>query len=85
MIMRRYKFVAKVGEGAVLEEDEEYQVRCPFCRREMIKQFELLLSKSSPIFNLLLAIKFHSYLKQPDEADEYRRAYLSLAGMDSPI
>jgi hypothetical protein len=85
ILLRGCKFIEKQGESAVLEVDLDYVPKCPFCRNAMPKLFQKLYGKGTYFYDCLLAIKFHSYQKNEQEADRFRKAYFDEIGVEAPI
>jgi hypothetical protein len=85
ILLKKCTFLAKRGDGVILELDEEYEPKCPFCRSKMPESNVQLYGFGSFMYTCILAIKFHLYLGEESQADIYRKKYLDIFGFVSPI
>jgi hypothetical protein len=70
--------------GIVLEQDPEYNARCPFCRKD-VDPFIKAVFRRGPIYDMLLAIKICRFLGKQSDVDDIRNNYKASLGYDCPI
>lgn len=72
------------SDGIMLEQDLEYKVKCPFCRK-LIDPFIKKAFNNGPLHKMFLAIKLCKFLNKTDDIKAIRNRYKLDFGYDCPI